>query len=411
MGLNIKEKIKSLKDVKITKKRVIIGAVVAVIVICGVTGLVKQNADHASTEEDDAIAVETATARMGTIEETTVLKGELSGGKEVEVAPMTSGTVQYIGVAVGDYVYAGQTICTIDNSNYQSTLAQAQASYNSALAAANNAKSNLAKMQALYAEGAVSEMEVEQAKLAVDTSGVEAAAASVQAAQQQIKNCTVSAPISGQVAAVNVEQGSMAATGGSVVRLVTVDDVKLRANVTESNINHVKKGEALNVNITSASEYAFVGKITGVSPAADPKTNTYPVEITISNASGLLKPGMFAEAELVTNRAQNVILVPAAAISSDNSVYVLQEDSTVKKVPVEVGISNEEYAEILSGLSIGDVVVTTGQHLLSDGEEVRDVTNLTPGSSVNDGEQSGNKDDKDNKNDQDNQANKDSKAD
>ena len=357
-------------------KKVVVGVVVALILLIGIVGAVSRNLDNATTEEDLAVAVETAVVQMGTIEETTVLKGNLSGGKEVEVVPMTSGTVQYVGVAVGDYVQAGQTICTIDSTNYQANLLQAQANYNTALASTNNAKANLAKMEALYAAGAVSKNDLDQARLAVDTSGLAAASAAVQAAQQQIANCTVSAPISGQVAAVNIQQGNMASTGGSVARLVTIDDVKLKANVTESNINCVKAGETLEVNIASASEYAFVGKITAVAPAANLQTGTYPVEITISNASGLLKPGMFAEAELVTNKAENVIMVPTGAIGTDNTVFVLQADNTVKKVKVEVGISNEDYAEIVSGLEVGDVIVTVGQHLLFDGAEVRDVTNL-----------------------------------
>ena len=339
---------------------------------------------NATTEEDNGTAVETAVVQMGTIEETTTLKGTLEGGKEVDVSPSTSGTVQYIGVAVGDYVYSGQTLCTIDNSNYQANLLQAQANYNAALANANNAKSNLAKMQALYEEGAVSKQQVEQAQLAVDTSGVDAAAAQVKSAQQQISNCTVSAPISGQVAAVNVQQGGMASAGGPAIRLVTVDDVKIKANVTESNINHVHSGETLNVKIEAASEYDFVGKITSVAPAADRQTNTYPVEITISNASGLLKPGMFAEAQLVTNSAKNVLVVPAEAVNTDNCVYVLQEDSTVKKVEVKVGLSNENYVQIISGLELGDRIVTTGNHLLYDGALVRDVTNLNPAAGTED---------------------------
>lgn len=358
------------------KKTIIIIVILVVIAALAAFRIYDNLNQNATTEEDESIAVETAVVQMGTIEETTTLKGTLQGEKEVDVTPMTSGTVQYIGVAVGDYVYAGQTICSIDNSNYQANLLQAQANYNSALANANNAKSNLAKMEALYAEGAVSKQQVEQAQLAVDTSGVEAAAAQVQAAQQQIQNCVVSAPISGQVAAVNVEQGSMASTGGPVVRLVTVDNVKIRTDVTESNINSVKQGETLNVKIDAASEYDFVGKITAVAPAADQQTNTYPVEITISNASGLLKPGMFAEAQLVTKRANNVLIVPAEAVNTDNCVYVLQEDNTVKKVEVTVGLSNENYVEIVSGLELGEVIVTTGQHLLFDGAEVRDVTNL-----------------------------------
>ena len=137
----------------------------------------------------------------------------------------------------------------------------------------------------------------------------------------------------------------------------------------------MKAGETLNVKIEAASEYEFVGKITSVAPAADRQTNTYPVEITISNASGLLKPGMFAEAQLVTNSANNVLVVPAEAVNTDNCVYVLQDDNTVKKVEVKVGMSNEKYVQVVSGLKIGDTVVTTGNHLLYDGALVRDMTN------------------------------------
>lgn len=362
---------------KSNRKKVVIIGIIVVVVAALIGFRIYQNVSQtATTEETESTAVETAAVQMGTLEETTTLKGTLAGGREVDVPPQISGTVQSVNVAVGDYVTAGQTLCSIDNSNYQSNLLQAQANYNAALATANNAKANLARMQALYEEGAVSLQQVEQAQLAVDTSGVDAAAAQVQAAQQQIQNCVVTAPISGEVAAVNVQQGGMAASGGAVVRLVTVDDVKLVADVTESNINRVKEGDTVNVKIEAASEYDFIGKITGVAPAADAQTNLYPVEITISNASGLLKPGMFAEAQLVINRVDNVLMVPAEAVNTENCVFVLQADNTVKKVPVEVGISNENYVEIISGLELGQSVVTTGQHLLFDGAPVRDVTDV-----------------------------------
>lgn len=105
---------------KLKSKKTVIIIAVAIILVVFIVGRIFGNMDNtATTEEDNGTAVETAAVQMGTIEETTTLKGTLEGDKEVDVAPSTSGTVQYIGVAVGDYVYSGQTICTIDNSNYQ----------------------------------------------------------------------------------------------------------------------------------------------------------------------------------------------------------------------------------------------------------------------------------------------------
>ncbi len=336
----------------------------AALTLCGCGG-------EQVVEEDRGTAVETAKVAYGTITDATVLRGNVVAAEDVYVVPKAQGVVHSVNVAVGDVIAEGQSICQIDTVDLQTALALVQSQYNTVNSAYQTAVKNRDRMAALYAEGAISLSQLEQAEVAVVSTGIDSVRLQVQQVQDQINNCNVKSTVSGIVAELNVDPGDMA--GGSyVARVVNIDKVKLKANVTENLIACIEMGMELPVHIASVSDEPFVGVVTSL-PVAANQTMTYPLEITIDNPDHKIMGGMFAEVDVVRSEAVNSLIVPKSAVDSNNTVYVV-EGETARAVQVETGMSDDNNIEIISGLQVGDEVVTAGAYLLSDGDKVRVVS-------------------------------------
>jgi len=118
----------------------------------------------------------------------------------------------------------------------------------------------------------------------------------------------------------------------------------------------------------------FNAEVTEVNPVIDPITRTLRIRLRFINPDTRIKAGMFATISLVTNRRVNVPVIPrTSAISTYGSwiVFVVGEDNIARRREVTFGIDNEDFIEILSGVSLGDKVVSAGQNFLSDGDPVR----------------------------------------
>lgn len=322
-------------------------------------------------EVERGTAVEVATAANGSIVDQTVVRGNVAAADDVYVVPKASGVVRTVNVQVGDYVTKGQSLCQIDTVDLQTSLALAQSQYNTLYSSYQTAVKNLERYRALYAEGAVSLAQLEQAESAVTSMGLDSVRLQVQSVQDQINNCNVKSTINGVVAEVNVNPGDMAG-GGYVARVVDVSKVKLAANVTETLVACLSLGQELPVYIDSASSEPFVGVVTAI-PVAANATMTYPVEITIDNSDGRIMAGMFAEVDVVKSEVTDSLIIPKGAVDSSDTVYVVEGD-TARAVTVETGLSDDDNIEIVSGLKAGDVVVTAGAYLLEDGSRVRVVS-------------------------------------
>ncbi|MCX4266739.1 MAG: hypothetical protein OSJ64_08090, partial [Firmicutes bacterium] len=132
-------------------------------------------------------------------------------------------------------------------------------------------------------------------------------------------------------------------------------------------------------------------------PVAANATMTYPVEITIDNPDHTIMAGMFAEVNVVREQsaAENLI-IPKTAVSNDGMVYVVDAQNIAHQRSVETGLSDDNNVEILSGLNEGDLVVIVGGYLLSEGAEVRIVTNDVGGDGAIDSDNADNADNDEN---------------
>jgi RND family efflux transporter MFP subunit len=370
------------------KKYIITIAVVIVALVLVLSFLRKPAAvNTGAMEELSETPVETAMAKKGDIASVAVVSGKLEALHNVNVVAKVTGKVKEITSQVGQAIKKGDTIFTIDDSDIKAQLDQAKASLS--MAEANyrqnkeryeNARKDLERGQQLFEQGAISEQVLEQMKAAASEAGLQVLEAQLNQAQagydmalKQYNECWVRSPIDGIVAYINVGIGETVSPGAPVAVVVDMSKVVLKGAIGESLINHVSKEGSIDIRIPSAGDEPFTGIIKEASPAADQRTGLFGLKVVIDNPEGVIKPGMFAEAQLIKASRKDVVHIPSAAVLSKNGdryVYIVEDGKAVYR-EVAVGISGDGTVEIISGVKEGEQVIIKGQNYLNDGDAVR----------------------------------------
>lgn len=124
----------------------------------------------------------------------------------------------------------------------------------------------------------------------------------------------------------------------------------------------------MTVIVSAVGEEPFTGTIATISPAADSLSSTFPISIEISNSEHKLKPGMFAEAKLVLETKEGVLVLPKQAVidSGDKKYVYVVKDNKAIQTEITTGIEDDERVEIVSGLQAGDMIVLSGQNKLQN---------------------------------------------
>ena len=355
--------------------KVLIIIIAALVVLGIVRGIQLMNTDD-EDEETTLTNVQVQEVSLGSVELTTPLAGRIQTKDTINVVPMASGEVKEVYVEVGDTVSAGQTLFTIDSTQSQLSLEQAQLNVKNLEDGLALIKTNLDRTQALYDAGAASKSDLEQLENSYSSTSIQLdqAKLAVSQAQDALGYYTVTAPSGGYVTAVNVVAGGVAGQSAAVV-IADTSCLELDASLSEYLISSVHVGQTVNVSVNSASDDTFTGTITQISEAPTQGTYTYPVTVKVDDPKGVIKAGMFAEVRLISARKENVVAVPSDAVittGGEKKVAVLNSDGkTVSLKNVTVGVDNGTTAEITEGLSVGESLVIKGQTYVQDGEEVR----------------------------------------
>ncbi|MCL6750306.1 efflux RND transporter periplasmic adaptor subunit [Nostoc sp. CCCryo 231-06] len=173
---------------------------------------------------------------------------------------------------------------------------------------------------------------------------------------------TVTSPISGKVADREATLGqSFEDAGGKLMTIINDSRVFATANIYEKDLNQVRSGQQVRVKVASIPNRTFVGRITRIGSVVEGETRVVPVQAELENSAGVLKPGMFAELEVVTNQASSAILaIKSAAVVEANGkqqVYV-QNGNAYQPVEVTLGRTSGDMVEVKTGLFEEDLIVT-----------------------------------------------------
>lgn len=301
--------------------------------------------------------------------------GNLAARREMPVGIAgEGGMVSRVLVEPGDWVGAGQVLATIERSVQTQQAASLGAQINVARANARLAEQELARAQALVARGFISKADVDRRTATRDQ-----ALAQVRVAEAQYKEATarngrldVRAPAAGLVLERKVEPGQVVSSGnGMLFRLAKGGEMELRAQMAEGDLARVHVGAPAKVTPVGSTQ-SFKGQVWQVSPVIDPETRQGIARIALAY-NPALRPGGFAQADLVTGQV-NAPLLPESAVLSDqngNYVYVVDANNKAQRRPVKTGQVTDKGVTITSGLNGSERVVLSAGAFLNPNEAVR----------------------------------------
>lgn len=350
------------------------------------TGCGKQ-ASTTGAPPEEVINVETSVSKKSDIITETTLSGRIKPIKESNIVPKVSGEVINVYVKLGDKVTKGDLLFELDKIQMQNQVNQSRAIYNQQKSSYENAKTNFERSKSLYKEGAISKQQYENYELQYTTAyqSFQQAKSTLDNSIDTLDNCSVTAPISGYITLVDINEGEIASQAMTAVSIANIDTVEIETSISEYLINKVTIGNEVKVIVRSASDEKFIGTITELSPSPAKDSLTYPMKIAINNKDSIIKAGMFAEINIVSGRKENVLSLPSDSviIKDDKTIVCTVEDNRVVYREVSTGLDNGKLIEITEGLNENEVVITKGQNYVDNGSKINVVNNINYSTNTN----------------------------
>jgi RND family efflux transporter MFP subunit len=305
------------------------------------------------------------------------ISGSLRAENEARVRAQVGGPVLDTYVEQGQRVARGTVLARIDDTAIRDAYLSARSGVTSAQSAADVARRELERAEKLVQAGGIAEREVESARrasVAADAALADARSR-LASAQEQVNHTRVTAPFSGVVAARAVSAGDVVAVGTELFTVVEPSSMRLEASVPAEQLSDVRVGAPVSFSVNGYPGRTFTGKITRVSPVADPATRQVQIIASIPNTgSAPLVGGLFAEGR-VASETRRGLVVPQTAIDERGVAPTATrlKNGRVERVNLELGIRNaaNETIEVRGGLAAGDTVLVGAAQGISAGTPVR----------------------------------------
>jgi len=332
----------------------------------------------------------------GDIEIETALIGTRMPGEVYYALPMTAGKVTKIYVKVGDTVKKGDKICDIDNQKQidaaKISLDSAELQIKTVEESIELAKTNLDRMEALYATGDISAQSYEQVKNSYDqaVAGLDGAKLQYDGAKlqydTQLEFATVTAPADGIVETTSMTENTYVSQSSPVAVISGSGSGKVTFNITDRLLSGVHAGDLVRFEKQGT---VYPGEITEVSQMPGQSTGLYEVKASVEDG-GTIPTGASVKVYFVSEKAEDAILVPTGAVYYDggftylytvsyddaaagNDTMILEGNraAVVHKNEVTVGLSDAEHTQITEGIGLADEIIVTWTAQLYEGARVQ----------------------------------------
>ena len=402
----------------ISKRKSIIGLSVIVIIVVIIAIMANKNGNHRTI-------VQTEVASRQRIVEVVTATGKIEPRTQVKISADVAAKIIHLAVNEGDWVEKGDLLVRLDQEKYVASLEQSEANLRSAIANANLAKENLLKAEkdfertktlvnrnleskAQY-DQAYSAVQIEKARYQSTQEIVDQARAEVKQMKDNLSKTTIYSPMAGTISILNKEVGEIALGSQfqeDVIMVVSnLSVMEALVNVDENDIVKVSINDSATVEIDALPDKIFHGIVREIASSAtlsglgttEQKTE-FEVKLTITDPVDALRPGMTASADIVVETRDNTLAVPLQCVtvrtheqlkqkanpdedgsesdSTSQQLYTPDKDGFVtlvfivvddaaKAVQVETGIQSDTHIEIVSGVSVGDVIVTGSYRAIS----------------------------------------------
>jgi multidrug efflux pump subunit AcrA (membrane-fusion protein) len=404
------------------------GWTLVVLLTCGTSLLVtgcSKTEETAPTE----VYVQAAHPEKGEISEQITADATLAPLAQAAISPKVTAPVRKFYVQRGSRVRAGQLLATLENRDLEAAALDNQGAYNAAqgtydiatgatvpedtvkaqldvtqaTANLNLAQSIVDSRAQLFAQGAIPGRDLDTAKAslvqaqaaheiaeqhfeAVQKISHQAALESAEGqltsakgkylgAQAQLSYTEIRSPISGVVTDRPLFAGETAAAGNPVITVMDTSALLAKLHLSQLQAQQLSVGAAATVAVAGITD-PVPAKVSLISPALDPGSTTVEVWLRVENAKGTLKAGTPVHTTITGRTAADALLVPLEAVQTEADgvskfVLVIKADGSADKRPVTLGLRNPESAQILSGLTPGDTVITSGGYGLDPGTKVK----------------------------------------
>lgn len=295
-----------------------------------------------------------------------------------QLAFRVAGKISARKVDVGGQVKPGQVLMQLNPEDLRLAQTQAEGSFRAAQANLALAESELKRYGELRKTNAISQSTLEAKTMAARAAQgeFEQAEALLHAQANQAEYANLIATSSGVVTAIEAEVGQVVNAGVPVVQVAQLNELEVVVAVPENSVDIVTRANSVQIHLWAQPHEVISGKLRELSPLADPATRTFSARISLVNPSpkvaASVKMGMTANVQFIVNTANAFIKIPLTALLQDKgatSVWLV-ENGAVKLVPVQIGGANGNDLLIVSGLAVGQTLVTAGVHLLQPGQRV-----------------------------------------
>jgi len=311
-----------------------------------------------------AIPVAVEAAVSGTINSYYKATATLEAEKTAQVLARASGIVKRLEAEEGDMVSAGGAMLRIDNDEYRFRLEQAEAT-------TANLRSRFERLEQMMAEELGTQEEYQAAR-----SDLANAEAEEGMARLNLGYTTVIAPFSGQVTERLVDLGQTVNSGDPLFVVSDFNPLLAKVHVPSREFNKLRRDQKVDL-VMDSNGTRLSGRIMLISPVIDPASGTIKLTVEVPEYPVGTRPGDFAQVQIVTERREDAILVPRGAVITDKGETVVftlavgEDGPTAERRIVETGFTDDQSAQIVSGLATGDRVVVKGQRSLKHGVPVK----------------------------------------
>jgi HlyD family secretion protein len=351
-------------------------------------------------KKEKPILVETAVVSLRDVEERVSASGRVQPVTQVNISANVAGEIVAIYIKEGDFVKAGQILAQLDKVRYEADVRSAESNFNSRKITLETLAKEKKRSEALFQNKNLSEAELDRvySEYELARSQLDQAKAYLEQARDNLSKTILKSPIDGQVIQIRKEAGEIALgsqfQADVIMILADLSRMEVEVEVNESDVVRLSLGDPVDIEVDAIRDTVFQGEVSEIAFLAtstglgtQESVTNFKVLVQMLDIPEELRPGMSATVEILTDLANNCVAVPIQAVtvrgadkirslaaadtlsSQDNKnkkpelielVFKVQNDTAVT-VPVKIGLSGDEYFQILDGINEGDEIVI-GNH-------------------------------------------------
>lgn len=371
---------------------------------------VKNTAEEARKVKETPLPVKVVEAKIGDLIIKLKSPGEAVTNMKINMKTELAGVIKSLNVEESKHVKKGELLVELDDEKYRLDLEQEEATRLKVLSELlvekrfaepgetrsgpdrekiQKVKDDYEETRRRFHSGLISRAEFEKAskeyelsliesgekkeEILAATKGLTQAEIRVKAAQMNLEKTKIKAPFSGIIHDIKVSPQEHVTSGRELFTLVNIDRIRVHAKVLESEIGKMKVGREVDLKFSAYPGKIFKGEVKAISPVINPQDKTCNVIIDVANPEKEIKPGMHVEVEIAAEIHKDKLLIPqdAVLVRSGRKLAFVVEEGLAKWRYIDVGLENEDYAEVLDGIKEGESVIIEGHFTLAHDARVR----------------------------------------